>query len=317
MPKTMAALTFIRKGRLEWRDVPAPQLHGPHEALVRPIVASRCDGDCLFLFHDFSRALQLGAALHVIDPEVRELGDRPFAGPFAYGHECIAEVIDVGDAVRGVTHRPARRRAVGDLLRRLWRLRARPDLALRAQGIGARGLRLRRAHRRLGRHGQRRAAGAVRGRHAGAGARRGLAADAGRRQRQSAGRLADGRPAPARRAWRGGPGGRGRGAQHRALRRRHRRRAGILPRRLRRRRSRQPRDRRAARGQPHPAAAAGPLAARRPPSAAHALPHRGRRQQPRGRTRARDPRRWRRAASARPSASTSAAGRRCRSGTCF
>ena len=74
----------------------------PHEALVRPIVASRCDGDCLFLFHDFSRALQLGAALHVIDPEVRELGDRPFAGPFAYGHECIAEVIDVGDGVRSV-----------------------------------------------------------------------------------------------------------------------------------------------------------------------------------------------------------------------
>jgi alcohol dehydrogenase len=99
MPKTMTALTFVRKGHLEWRDVPAPQLRGPHEALVRPIVASRCDGDCLFLFHDFSRALQLGAALHVIDPEVRELGDRPFAGPFAYGHECIAEVIDVGDAV--------------------------------------------------------------------------------------------------------------------------------------------------------------------------------------------------------------------------
>jgi threonine dehydrogenase-like Zn-dependent dehydrogenase len=102
MVTRMPALTFIRKGRLEWRDVPAPRLHGPHEALVRPLVASRCDGDCLFLFHDVSRALQLGAALHVIDPEVRELGERPFAGPFAYGHECIAEVIDVGGAVRGV-----------------------------------------------------------------------------------------------------------------------------------------------------------------------------------------------------------------------
>ena len=102
MVTRMPALTFIRKGRLEWRDVPAPCRHGPHEALVRPLVASRCDGDCLFLFHDVSRALQLGAALHVIDPEVRELGDRPFAGPFAYGHECIAEVIDVGDAVRVV-----------------------------------------------------------------------------------------------------------------------------------------------------------------------------------------------------------------------
>lgn len=103
MGSTMAALTFVRKGRLEWREAPAPRLHGPHEALVRPIVASRCDGDCLFLFHDFSRVLQLGAALHVIDPEVREFGAPPFAGPFAYGHECIAEVIDVGDEVRSVT----------------------------------------------------------------------------------------------------------------------------------------------------------------------------------------------------------------------
>ncbi len=102
MSKTMPALTFVRKGRLEWRDVAMPRLQGAHDALVRPIVASRCDGDCLFLFHDYSRALQLGAALHVIDPEVRELGDRPFAGPFAYGHECIAEVIDIGDSVRSV-----------------------------------------------------------------------------------------------------------------------------------------------------------------------------------------------------------------------
>lgn len=102
MPETMAALTFVRKGRLEWRETPRPVLHGFHEALVRPIVASRCDGDCLFLFHDYSRALQLGAALHVIDPEVRQLGRRPFAGPFAYGHECVAEVVDVGDAVRTV-----------------------------------------------------------------------------------------------------------------------------------------------------------------------------------------------------------------------
>jgi alcohol dehydrogenase len=102
MSATIRSLTFVRKGRLEWREVPRPRLHGPHEALVRPIVASRCDGDCLFLFHDFSRVLQLGAALHVIDPEVHELGRRPFAGPFAYGHECVAEVIDTGDAVRRV-----------------------------------------------------------------------------------------------------------------------------------------------------------------------------------------------------------------------
>ena len=174
-----------------------------HEALVRPIVASRCDGDCLFLFHDYSRVLQLGAALHVINPEVRELGDRPFAGPFAYGHECVAEVVDVGDAVRGV--------AVGQRVIVPWaiscgavRRAAGTDLAVRAQGDAARGLRLRRALRRLGRHGQRRAARAVRRRHARARAR-GRPADARRGQRQPARRLADRRPAPPRRAGRPGP----------------------------------------------------------------------------------------------------------------
>jgi len=102
MAESMASLTFVRKGRLEWRDVPGPVLQGPQEALVRPIVASRCDGDCLFLFHDWSRALQLGAALHVVDPGVDVFGNPPLAGPFACGHECIAEVVAIGDAVRTV-----------------------------------------------------------------------------------------------------------------------------------------------------------------------------------------------------------------------
>jgi alcohol dehydrogenase len=73
----MASLTFIRRGHLAWREVPRPVLHGPGEALVRPLVASRCDGDGLFLFHDYSRALRIGAALHVIDGAVRDFGDPP------------------------------------------------------------------------------------------------------------------------------------------------------------------------------------------------------------------------------------------------
>ena len=102
MAGTVASLTFVRKGRLEWREVPRPTLQGPLEAIVRPIAAARCDGDCVFLFHDYSRVLQLGAAVHVVDPEVRELGARPFAGPFAYGHECVAEVLAIGDGVARV-----------------------------------------------------------------------------------------------------------------------------------------------------------------------------------------------------------------------
>jgi threonine dehydrogenase-like Zn-dependent dehydrogenase len=123
MSKTMPTLTFVRKHHLEWRDVAMPRLQGARDALVRPIVASRCDGDCLFLFHDYSRALQLGVALHVIDPDVRELGARPFAGPFAYGHECIAEVIDVGDGVRSVAIgvSPLRLAGASDNLPDAWR----------------------------------------------------------------------------------------------------------------------------------------------------------------------------------------------------
>ena len=56
MSDTVASLTFVRKGRLEWREIPRPALQGPREAIVRPIAAARCDADCLFLFHDYSRA---------------------------------------------------------------------------------------------------------------------------------------------------------------------------------------------------------------------------------------------------------------------
>ena len=102
METSNRVLTFVKKGYLEWREVPAPRLLAASDAIVRPIVASRCDGDAVFLFHDFSTALAAGAALHVIDPGVTSLGARPFRGPFPYGHECIAEVVDVGEGVTTV-----------------------------------------------------------------------------------------------------------------------------------------------------------------------------------------------------------------------
>ncbi len=98
----MQQLTYVKKGVLEWRDAPEPKVKSPIDAIVRPFVASRCDGDSIFLFHDFSRALSLGAALHVIDPCVHALGEKPFAGPFPYGHECVAEVIEIGEGVEGI-----------------------------------------------------------------------------------------------------------------------------------------------------------------------------------------------------------------------
>ncbi|KAB8315091.1 hypothetical protein SD81_034460 [Tolypothrix campylonemoides VB511288] len=73
----MQQLTFIRRGRLEWREVPEPQLSGPLEALVRPLAVARCDLDAAILF-----------------------GKVSLRGPFALGHEFVAEVIACGESVK-------------------------------------------------------------------------------------------------------------------------------------------------------------------------------------------------------------------------
>jgi threonine dehydrogenase-like Zn-dependent dehydrogenase len=92
-------LVYIGKGKLEWQEAPDPELRSPDGALVRPIAAARCDLDVLFLSHRLPLAAAgLAGALGLIDPLFREtFGRRPFAGPFPYGHECVAEVIRVGE----------------------------------------------------------------------------------------------------------------------------------------------------------------------------------------------------------------------------
>lgn len=104
----MKQLTFIKARTLAWWDVPEPTLQAPCEALVRPFVVARCDGDAFFLRHNASPILRFGAALHVVAPELGHARNDPFQGPFAYGHECVAEVIAVGGEVRD--------HAVGDVV---------------------------------------------------------------------------------------------------------------------------------------------------------------------------------------------------------
>lgn len=99
---------FVGAKTLKWRDAPAPTLGAPSDAVVRPFIAARCDGDAVFLQHDFDRALALGAMMHVVDDAFRGADTNPFAGPFAYGHECIAQVTAIGAAVT--------RFAVGDVV---------------------------------------------------------------------------------------------------------------------------------------------------------------------------------------------------------
>lgn len=75
----MEQLTRPAPNVLEWRDVPEPDLGGPLEALVRPVVVATCDLD-----------LPIAS------------GITPVPGDVAMGHEGIAEVVAVGESVESV-----------------------------------------------------------------------------------------------------------------------------------------------------------------------------------------------------------------------
>jgi alcohol dehydrogenase len=75
----MQQLMCLAPHRLEWRDAPEPQLDSDHAAIVRPLAVARCDIDVL-----------LGSGLI------------PAKQPFALGHECVAEIVELGGAVRGL-----------------------------------------------------------------------------------------------------------------------------------------------------------------------------------------------------------------------
>ncbi len=71
----MRSLTYLKPGAFEWRERDAPRLAADTDAIVRPLAVARCD-------------LDLYIATGLV----------PFAGPFAFGHEAVAEVVEAGDA---------------------------------------------------------------------------------------------------------------------------------------------------------------------------------------------------------------------------
>lgn len=75
----MRQLTFVAPGQFEWREVPAPTLGADTDAVVRPLAVARCD-------------LDLYIALGVVR----------YPGPFAFGHEMVAEIVEVGESVPGL-----------------------------------------------------------------------------------------------------------------------------------------------------------------------------------------------------------------------
>jgi len=99
----MQQLTYVKKQVLEWREAPEPTLRSAQEAIVRPFAAARCDSDIVPLFHNVTTPMKLGLALHYFDPVVRDmLGSDPFRGPYPFGHECVAEVVECGGDVKNV-----------------------------------------------------------------------------------------------------------------------------------------------------------------------------------------------------------------------
>jgi len=75
----MKQLTFEEAGRYAWREVPDPVITAPEQALVRPVTVACCD-------------LDVGVSQ----------GWLPVPPGHAVGHEGLAEVVAVGDDVRGV-----------------------------------------------------------------------------------------------------------------------------------------------------------------------------------------------------------------------
>jgi len=97
----MKQLTYIKKNTLEWWDSKEPIMQSDHDVIVRPLAAARCDGDKSFLFYGITPMLQAGMALHYIDPVTKKMfGNKPFKGPFAIGHECVAEILTCGNEIK-------------------------------------------------------------------------------------------------------------------------------------------------------------------------------------------------------------------------
>src|SRR5690242_14347829 len=75
----MRQLTCTGPNAIAWQDVPEPKLQCDSDALVRPLSVARCDIDVF-----------LASGLF------------PLRGPYALGHEGVAEIVALGNAVRGL-----------------------------------------------------------------------------------------------------------------------------------------------------------------------------------------------------------------------
>jgi threonine dehydrogenase-like Zn-dependent dehydrogenase len=96
----MRQLYFVRKGKLEWREVARPEITDKGQAIVRPFAVAKCDLDDAFLFDNIALKLSVGNLLGLIDPQYKSTFGNLLKGPFPFGHECVAEVVEIGESVQ-------------------------------------------------------------------------------------------------------------------------------------------------------------------------------------------------------------------------
>lgn len=72
----MRSLFYEGINQVGWRDISEPTLQADHEVIVETIAASACYVDTMIIS-----------------------GKSPFEPPFAIGHESVARIVDIGDAV--------------------------------------------------------------------------------------------------------------------------------------------------------------------------------------------------------------------------
>jgi threonine dehydrogenase-like Zn-dependent dehydrogenase len=75
----MKRVVFLSPGKLEWREAPTPTIQSADDAIVRPIVVGRCDLDTMYV-----------------------TGRMPLASGEPIGHEIIAEIVELGENVKGL-----------------------------------------------------------------------------------------------------------------------------------------------------------------------------------------------------------------------
>ena len=98
----MKQLTYIKTRSLQWEDVSEPKIASDNEALVRPFLVARCDLDAAFLQNNLYRRYMAGKFLGLVDNTIEDYMRMPFLkGPFPIGHECIAEIVELGKNVKG------------------------------------------------------------------------------------------------------------------------------------------------------------------------------------------------------------------------